>query len=379
MGVLAVLVAVLSACGGKTSNGASSTGHGGSPPAQQALMVIATPGSGSTMVVRVVDNGGHVHARAEFTPPAQPTLGNCADLLQPPVRVAAGAVFFADGTGAVHRLGLDSKVSDVTTFPLTGKQQLLSYAVSPDGSRLMAIVISTPPLHVPPPQTLGDPMFGPGTWSLDLETASVGGPATTVLHRDLGSVFPAPTVITGWDAFGPTATLNSVLCTQGALASWRYNGTLIHLAQDGTHLDAVGGAGCQAADELTDGTVVCGATDWRSFSVRHADGTVVWSAGAGELSNVRLAPDGDGVSSAEGTVYLRGAAHPASFARSAGFQGEILGWADARTLVVFDNGRIGLAPATDPLVFKPLGLSVSGQSAQSVPYGVALVGTLAGA
>lgn len=341
-------------------------------------MVISSMDTADTMSVRLVDAKGRVAAQAQFTPPQQPTLANCADLLQPPVRIAGGSVYYADSTGVVRRMGADGSVSQVATFALTSKQQLLSFAVSPDQTKMIAIVISTPPLHNPPPQSLGDPVFGPGTWSLDLETAPSGGSTTKVLHRDLGTAFPNPTVITGWDAGGPTATLNSQICTQAALPSYLYTGTLVHLGLDGTHLDRIGGSSCNAWDELANGTVLCGSNDSLSFTVRSADGTVLWSSPVSEFAGAHLSPDGNGVAAGTGTVYRR-TGSPVSFAEGTSFKGEVLGWADAHTLVVFEDGHLGTATVANPLVFSDIGLTLTGQNLQSVPYGVALIGTIAGA
>src|ERR1700681_3638873 len=130
--------------------------------------------------VKIVDGTGRVYAEASFVPPPAPAIGNAEALLQSPVRTAVGAVFYADSTGAVHRLKADGSTSVVATFPLTNAQQALSYAVSPDGAHLIALVLSTPPLHNPPAQTLGDPLFQDGGhWTLKLATADAGGATTT--------------------------------------------------------------------------------------------------------------------------------------------------------------------------------------------------------
>ena len=105
-------------------------------------------------IVKIVDTTGHVYAQASFVPAPPPAIGNAVPLLQSPIRTAAGAVFYADSTGAVHRLKADGSTSVVATFPLSSPQQELSYAVSPDGAHLIAIVLSTPALHNPPPQSL---------------------------------------------------------------------------------------------------------------------------------------------------------------------------------------------------------------------------------
>jgi hypothetical protein len=371
-----VLLAFPVACGqGQTGTGAASTARGVSsaPQADGGLFVIASVEAGSLMSVRMVDGKGHVKASTQFTPPPMPTYSNCADILQPPVRIANGAVYFADSSGTVRRLAVDGTVSRVTTFQLTNKQQALSFAVSPDGKQLIAIVLTTPPLHDPPPRSLGDPVFGAGSWSLDLETATAGGSAAVVLHKNLGTTFPSPTVITGWDQFGPTATLNSQICTQNVLPSTRYTGTLIHMALDGTHLDQIGGANCQAWDELVDGTVLCGSGDWQSFSVRRTNGDVLWSRSSGYLWYVTISPDGNGVATADGSVYLRNSSQPTSLARTAQPAVQILGWADpGHVVTIGTDGRLGLAAsAITGLMIVDLDLTIT-----SVPYGVSLIGTI---
>lgn len=331
------------------------------------------------MTVRLVDANGRVRASTQFAPPPLPAISNCADVVQLPVRVADGAVYFADSSGLVRRFSVDGAITNVATFKLTSKQQALSFAVSPDGKQLIAIVLSTPPLHNPPPQTLGDPLFGPGTWSLDLETAMAGGTTTLALHRDLGTSVPSPTVITGWDEFGPTATLNSWICTQSGLPSYRYTGTLVHLALDGTHLDQIGGADCHAWDELLDGTVLCGGVDWLSFSVRQKNGDVLWSRSDIAGDDVKMAPDGNGVASA-GAVYLRNSSHVASFGRQTAPEPpfQILGWADSGHVVTIANdGRLGLADAAiDPLTAVDLGLTLNTYCELCIPYRVSLIGTI---
>jgi hypothetical protein len=212
------------------------------------MFAIATGVPGSQLVnsyplpdhatVKIVDATGHVYAQASFVPPPTPVIGNAAPLLQSPVRTAGGAVFYADRTGAVHRLKPDGSTSVVATFPLSNAQQELGYAVSPDGLHLIATVFSTPPLHNPPPQTLGDPIYQEGGhWTLKLETADAGGTTTTTLQRDLGTSYPSPTTIVGWDKGGPLATTLTQLGAQQATPSAHLFGRLIHLAPDGTHLD----------------------------------------------------------------------------------------------------------------------------------------------
>lgn len=378
-----LLVLATAACGsGARGANASSAGRTAASPTPNALtgnlVAVTTTDATSSTTLRLVDKAGHVAAKAQFVPPPRPSYSNCATIIQPPVRVAAAAAYFVDNTGVVRRLASDGSVSKVATFPLTNPQQAVSFAVSPDGRQLIAIVLSSPPLHNPPPQKLGDPVLDSGSWSLDLETAMAGGTTSVAFHRDLGASVPSPTVITGWDAAGPTATLNSWICTQNVLPSLRYtSGALIHLAMDGTHLERIGGADCQAWDELSDGTVLCGGSNWASFTVRRHNGDTVWSGGGDELFYVSLSPDGNAVASLDGTVYLRYTVGAASSARHASPQTTILGWADPAAVVVEDNaGHIGLAPATDPTMFTDLGIAVEKSCPTCGFYEATVIGTI---
>ena len=254
----------------QTPSASPSTQPAQSPAASSGLFVIVSSLPGGQLVnsnsspatqatVEIVGPDGRVRAQASFTPPPAPVIGNAEPLLQSPVRTVAGSVFYADSTGAVHRLRPDGSNAVVATFPLTNAQQELSYAVSPDGAHLIALVLSTPPLHNPLPKTLGDPLFQDGGhWTLKLATADAGGATTTTLQRDLGTAYPSATQIVGWDIKGPLATLNTNLGAQQAPLSAHLFGTpLIHLGADGTHLDVIGGPNCVATDVISNGTVIC--------------------------------------------------------------------------------------------------------------------------
>lgn len=304
----------------------------GLPGVQQ----VDAPGSPAT--VEIVDRQGQVHAKATFQPPPAPKIGNAAALMQSPVRVAAGAAYFADSTGAIRKLTPDGTVSPVASFPLTNSQQELNYAVSPDGKHLMAIVLSTPPLHSPPPQSLADPLFVEGGhWTLAVQIADSGGVTTTTFQRDLGTADPAPTLIVGWDAGGPLATLNSILGAQAVPLSAHFFGPglggapLVHLAPDGTHLDRVGGAGCLAVDAVADGTVLCGSDSAPQFAVRSASGAMIWQAslpsGAGSYYAPWLSPDANAIA-VQGQLITR-----AGVASARGAQLIALGWLDSHTIV----------------------------------------------
>jgi hypothetical protein len=367
----AAVVLVLAACGSTSQSPGATSSPSPSPSASsKTLFAIATGLPGFQLVnsyplpdhatVKIVDARGHVYAQASFVPPAAPNIGNAAPLIQSPVRTAAGAVFYADSTGAVHRLKADGSTSVVATFPLSNAQQELGYAVSPDGAHLIATVLSTPSLHNPPPQTLGDPIYqAGGHWTLKLETADAGGPTTTTLQRDLGTAYPSPTEIVGWDKSGPLATTLTQLGAQQATPSAHIFGKLIHLAPDGTHLDALGGANCAAADELSDGTVIC--DDWQQFSVRSSSGATLWQApfpSDNYYFGVWLSPDANSVA-AQGIVVTRTSVASAARQNNGGQSQQVaLGWLDSSTLIEADQaGQLSLYEAHGFTKIRDLGVS----------------------
>jgi len=371
------LFLALAACGPVGQPSAATSPSTSSPSSQTPnardteLFAIATGLPGGQLVnsnpppghatVKIVDGTGRVYAEASFVPPPAPVIGNAEPLLQSPVRTAVGAVFYADSTGAVHRLKADGSTSVVATFPLTNAQQALSYAVSPDGAHLIATVFSTPPLHNPPPQTLGDPLFQEGGhWTLKLETADAGGSMTTTLQRDLGTAFVAPTEIVGWDLSGPLATLTTQIGAQQAPPSAHLFGTLIHLAPDGTHLDAIGGPNCTVVDELPDGTVVCD-QDAQQFSVRTTVGQTLWQATLPSDSyydGLWLSPDATAVA-VQGIVVTRTSVASAARQNNNGQSHLIaLGWLDANTVVeAAPSGELSLYDAHSLTKIRDLGLS----------------------
>lgn len=330
----------------------------------------------------MVDGSGHVVASADFNAPVRPFIPGCASLTPPTVRVAAGAAFFADSTGAIRRLDTTGAVTPVATFPLNANQ-FLSFGVSPDGQKLMAILFSTPPLLSPIPQFPADPYVSTGHWTLDLETALTGGSTTTVLHKDFGHTFPStgPTLIAGWDDTGPVATLNSTVCVQNIVASVEYTGMpLLHLGSDGSHLDTIGGAGCIPLDELHDGTILCQATTGFSYTVRAHTGGVLWNPTTTSfVQEGKLSPNGYGVvvNGDKVQVFYRGSSQVGSITGQSGASVFALGWFGNDQIVAVEGFHIGLVPRTTPATFTDLGLPVlTGCNSCMVPVPVSLAGTI---
>ncbi|HKW69638.1 MAG TPA: hypothetical protein VJP81_03570 [Candidatus Dormibacteraeota bacterium] len=365
----------VTACGSTGSQGAASSSRvsaSGQPNAPLFAVVSGLPGGQlvnfyplpATASVKIVDANGQVRATATFVPPPAPLIGPAAVLLQSPVRTAAGAAFYSDNAGAVHKLMPDGATSIVATFPLTSPQQELTYAVSPDGAHLIAIVVTLPPVHNPPPQSLGDPLYQVGgRWSVKVQTADSGGPTTTTFERDLGPTYPVPqlTEIVGWDNKGPLATLSTNLGAQQAPPSAHIFGKLIHIASDGTHLEAIGGADCAAADELPDGTVLCD-SDWRSFSVRTSAGAILWQRSLPTddyYFGLWLSPDGNAVAGRNAVFTASSVASPARHGQTASSQLVAVGWLNVNTVVAADqqSGQLSLYQASSMVKLRDLGIS----------------------
>jgi len=322
------------------------------PPSYLVLQTSSAGGSPGSMSVKIVDLHGMVAASASFTAPSMPQLASCQTVTQPPVRAAGGAAFYADSAGLVHRLDTSGKTTTAATFKLSGNAQFLSYAVSPDGSRLMASVITAP-------------ATGTGHWTLDLESAPLGGATTVVKHVDLGSdPSSGAFVMAGWDGIGPTATADSDLCVGLSPASAEYAGAaLVHLSTTGTVMDHVGGQGCAPMDELADGTVLCVADrfDCGTFTVRQANGDTIWRRAVKcPFVEPHLSPDGQAVaaSGALTLIYRRALDRPASFARQQEPDVTILGWAGSGlVLVTRGDGELGLSVPINPLQLTDLHLN----------------------
>jgi hypothetical protein len=202
-----ILVAV--ACG--PAQGQKAT----SPPSTSATLLFAgleakTPGSPYTWnTVAISGLDGHARAETTFTPMPVPATGCMGAILQPSAHVAAGKVFYADAKGVVRSLAINGAVTMVTMFPMTSSQQMLSFAVSPDGTRLLGTVFTVPTNAWP-----CDGSSSNATYTFDTFTASSGAPSRLVDHQTWTK--PQDTLaLTGWDSAGPIGTYPTVWASQG--------------------------------------------------------------------------------------------------------------------------------------------------------------------
>jgi hypothetical protein len=241
---------------------------------------------------------GHVYNSSAFTPLPRPYTG-CGQPVFPSAAYVVGArAYFADGTGTVQSLGVTGGPAMVARFPLTSTQQILSFAVSPDASRLVA-TITTLPQRAPNanPCLPGAPIFAPGDFVYDVYTAVAGGLPTRVFHQTFPQTAPSSLAVPsldilefeGWNPTGPFGTYPSALATMGDGPASQYLGWLWYAdPSTASRVGAVDGQ-CHAVDVRPTADYLC-LDNLEHYFVKKANGTVLWSA-SGAVPYSFLAPD----------------------------------------------------------------------------------------
>ena len=290
------------------------------------------PSQWNTLAIAGLD--GYARAKTTFTPLPFPYVGCAGPIVPLSAHVAAGRVYFADGTGAIRSLSPNGQLVQVTKFPLTSTQQMLSFAVSPDGAKLLATIFTFPPAPPSPAACTGSSVFAPGSFTLDVYAADSGAPSTLLYHQDLGTAIPANVMeLVGWDQAGPFGTDPSVLATQGGGPA-HYYGTTVHIdATTGKVVQSISDQSCMVWDIAATGDFVCSDTSSGDISVRRPDRSEIWhfkaQANAGFYYEF-LAPDEQhvvGVGSATVVVGRDGS----NVAVAPSFFHD--GWLDSQTLV----------------------------------------------
>jgi hypothetical protein len=287
--------------------------------------------------VLLTKRDGTVVAKATFKPAVRPLYTNAATILPPQVQVVAGAAYFIDGDGVVRRLDRNGTVSIVASFTTTEPQHMTSFAVSPDGSKLMATVFT---FGARGPGLPGAITRGP---SYDnLEYAEAGGPARVLSHALLTET-AGHFMVVGWDQHGPIAGTSVPTATQNPLPEG-WLSPLYHLDMSGNTTDRLGGSNCTVALVAEGGAVLCAgsAFEGRAAQVRTESGGPLYS-----LPSDSVAHDSAAISSAGDRVALRSAVTPTYPNRiyGRGYAADIpkdfysVGWEDGQTLVGYLGGN----------------------------------------
>lgn len=278
-------------CGQATSSPVASSSRATATPAPSAsspaheVLFAASLGEpcslNCTTTVAIVGLDGHIHAQASFTPPPRPAIGCEGSFVTTTAQVAAGSVYYLDSSGAVHRLRASGDNQLVVKLPILTSQQLTWFAVSPDGTKVIASVVAWPPLVSPPiDPSQGCPQHVPGDVREELDLATVGGPTTTIWAKTLSGGVKGPPAallaVAGWDGIGPVATTDTYMAYIGFVEGTVWLGHAAHLNSQGQAGAAIGGPDCMPAfGDLADGRLVC--YDPKHPTVRDASGNILWS------------------------------------------------------------------------------------------------------
>jgi hypothetical protein len=336
--------------------------------------------------IAIVGLDGYARAKTTFAPMPVPVVGCMAAIIPPSAHVAAGKVYFADASGVIRSLGIDGKVSTVTTFPMTSTQQMLSFAVSPDGGRVVGTIFTAPK------NAFSCDVANAGvTFSFDAYSAVSGQPSHLVYHETSTSP-PTVMALTGWDAAGPIGTYPTVWATQGG-GPGSTLGVYVRVdaatVKPGAQLSDP--SSCQVWDSIVSGAFVCmkeavitsGGTPQQKVaqpvSVRSADGVELWHStitGQNSPFGPFLAPDGQHLMICCNDLNLADS-HEMLVGRSGSPVNLIkgftpTGWLDATTMIGESN--------TNPLAQGPFSLgyvrSVSPTKFTSMGFTGKFVGTV---
>lgn len=307
--VLATIVLMAVACGQDQGSPSGSANPSATPAAPEPLLFAALEANGTASAftynkIAIVGLDGHERASATFAPMPTPTVGCMGAILPPSAHVAAGKAYFADAKGVVRSLAVDGAVATVASFPMTSTQQMLSFAVSPDGTKVLGTIFTLPANFS---YCNGAPG---GTLNYDAYAATNGGSSRLVYH-DSWTGSRSVLALTGWDSVGPIGTYPTVWASQGG-GPGSTLGVKVRVdaatIRPGAALSDP--SKCLVWDSNQHGSFVCtkdavmtnGGTPQQQVavpvSVRDADGTELWhytATGENGPSSPALAPDGQRV------------------------------------------------------------------------------------
>ncbi|MDQ6900733.1 MAG: hypothetical protein M3072_14720 [Candidatus Dormibacteraeota bacterium] len=266
---------------------------------------------------------GSLIVSRSFTPRSAPRVNFAAPVLAPEATVVGGRAYYVDGEGRVRALAVDGTEQQVAQFPLTSAQQSLSFAVSPDGSRLVGVVFTWPESSSSP----GQP-FGPGNFALDIYTSSPGQAATRIRHEQWPQTKPPNDAVTvvGWALDAPVVTTDMPPATQQTSPGLWFWGHVSTLGPDGRPQRQLGGSTCRAVAVNLDGTLLC-VSESASAQARNPDGSLLFEAKKPGDGGFTLSPDaqrvtaGTQVAGKDGSVVQL----PSTFVGQ--------GWLDSQTVI----------------------------------------------
>jgi hypothetical protein len=333
--LLLVTLLALAACSAAQTPQASSSQASPTASAPSLFAVTESQFPSQPNTVAIVGLDGIARAKATFQPRVVPIVPDAYVPLQGVAQVAGSSVFYIDGAGTVRVLHIGSQPQIVARFPQQAAQEDNWFAVSTDGSRVLAGVFTFPALGPVAPNTSWNTMIGPSKF--DLEAAPAGGKTTVLIHWSTNVRFPegasGPLFPVGWTAAGPLVMAGAPLSSQNA---WP-GGPLYVIDAAGRTTTLVGGAGCTSASMTSSRFIPC--ISGQVVTVRDQNGTVIWTTHVDAFSAASLfvSPDGQAISDGN-KVERRVGGMVALPVRASGPPSEfrVEGWLDNHTIV----GRI---------------------------------------
>jgi hypothetical protein len=334
-GSLVIALLFMSACGStQRTSSASVTASptavpliSTSPSATGLFAVLRARGPGSSPdahdFIVIAGPDGYGRARATFTPRHIPVPAQCCGglLTEPEAHVAGGAVYFIDGTGVVRRLTQAGSISVVATFSLS-PNQLISFAVSPDGRKVMAAMLTIP--------TGNEPL------TLDLWLVTDNRPATRLHHAVAKQSYDLLNIqLVDWDAEGPIAVVGGPFAAEHGLLDGQrwFGGHLARLDLSGVVGQTLGGSDCVPYALPLEGRVICSQSLEQGgfhISVRSLAGQVIWNGPPAitvDQGYLAISPDGSRLAMHGAIQSFHGTKVPlpAQFLPTA--------WLDSKTLI----------------------------------------------
>lgn len=236
----------------RSATAAPSTTAAPTPKPTQTFLVVLGQSATSPQsqdLLTILDASGVQHASVAFAPPVAPTTVGANTSAQQPATAAAGKAFYLDSTGTLHAIAPDGTPADVTHFPVAADQEI-SFAVSPDGTQVVAVVNS-----------------GPAFKQYSVYSAVRGG-STRLVHG------PAPSGgiirLLTWSAAGPVVITDASAafqgCESGECQPWGHAALLDPAS--GTVGVPVGGADCTLWD-IAGSSALCSADTGPGGGVAH--------------------------------------------------------------------------------------------------------------
>jgi hypothetical protein len=327
-----------------------------SPPVRLFAVVEKGANQPQPGTVAIVGLDGYAKAEATFQPRVGPQVPDAYTPLQSVAQVVGSSVYYIDGAGTVRVLRVGSQPQIVARFPLQPAQEDIWFAVSPDGSRVVAGILTLPALGPNYPGTSWPTLVGP--WKFDLEMASAGGQTTTLVHSE-SAYEPddqnhgwSPMFPVGWTSSGPVVMVPTHVTSQNA---W-WGGALYLIDDTGKRVKQLGGTDCNSASITSGGLIPCTVGTSNTMTVRDLAGALVWTTHVdGSFAwGVHLSPDAQSIlndrqveTRAGGMVQM-----PSSFGTQ--------GWLDIQTVLgrmqlTDTQGNLAWVGLSDPATIHDLG------------------------